>query len=396
MIDEKSDLIFLNNIILTKARDDNFSGYDPFDLLNSRLLKSTPFIRSEFFRLVWLQFGKNSPINFRPFLRVPKKRNPKGVALFIFGLLEEYQRTDDSDYLKEAQLLGTWLVGHCCDLVSWQHYCWGYHFDWQARAFFVPRGKPNIITTCYVARALYELGKVANDKGLIDIALDAAIFISKSLYTEIDGQCFYSYIPGERAFVHNASLWGAAWCGFVGGELNNRALQEQARRVAMQSVDCQNHDGSWVYGARHHHQFIDCFHTGYNLEALCILRDALETNDFDRSIAIGYDYYLENFLEDDGVVKYYNNKKYPIDMHNVSQAIFTLIKVGGKPSDFILCEKVVNKAVKLLYHHRKNQFIYQKRRWFTNTINYSRWTQAWSFYSLAFYNRTSSTVTKEK
>ena len=130
MIDEKSDLIFLNNIILTKARDDNFSGYDPFDLLNSRLLKSTPFIRSEFFRLVWLQFGKNSPINFRPFLRVPKKRNPKGVALFIFGLLEEYQRTDDSDYLKEAQLLGTWLVGHCCDLVSWQHYCWGYHFDW--------------------------------------------------------------------------------------------------------------------------------------------------------------------------------------------------------------------------------------------------------------------------
>ena len=274
-MNEKNDLVALNHKLLAIVKEDDFSGYDPFDFLNSRIFNSTPLIRSGIVRLAWLQFGKLSPVNFRPLLLVPKKRNPKGVALFILGLLQDYKRTDNSDFLKDARMLGGWLVDHCCDLESWQHHCWGYHFDWQARAFFVPKGKPNIITTCYVARALYELGEITGDENLIEIAYDSAMFISRTLYTELDGKCFYAYIPGEIVFVHNASLWGAAWCGFVGSKLKDNALQEQARRVAQQSVQSQNQDGSWVYGLNHHHQFIDAFHTGYNLEALCVLRDAL-------------------------------------------------------------------------------------------------------------------------
>src|SRR5690606_2624417 len=121
--------------------------------------------------------------------------------------------------------------------------CWGYHFDWEARAFFVPSGVPNIITTTYVARALFELGKVTADESLIAASLDAARFISRHLYTEADGRRFYAYIPGESAFVHNASLWGAAWCGFAGKELGDAALVEQALEVARQSVQEQAEDG---------------------------------------------------------------------------------------------------------------------------------------------------------
>lgn len=33
------------------------------------------------------------------------------------------------------------------------------------------------------------------------------------------------------------------------------------------------------------------------------------------------------------------------------------------------------------------RYIHQKTRWLTNRINYPRWTQAWAYYSLAFYNR---------
>jgi hypothetical protein len=74
-------------------------------------------------------------------------------------------------------------------------------------------------------------------------------------------------------------------------------------------------------------------------------------------------------------------------MHSFAQAIFTLLKVGGQPSDVELCEKVVRRAVELLYLPKRNQFIYQKGRWLTNRINYARWTQAWAYSSLAFYNR---------
>jgi hypothetical protein len=187
--------------------------------------------------------------------------------------------------------------------------------------------------------------------------------------------------------VHNASLWGAAWCAFAGSRLGNAELVTQALRVARQSVQEQAPDGSWVYGALHHHQFIDGFHTGYNLEALCMLRDAAATTEFDASIRLGYTYYVNTFFTADGTAKYYNNDLYPIDMHSFAQAIFTLLKVGGSAADVQLCDKVVQRAVDLLYLPKKNQFIYQKTRWLSNRINYTRWTQAWAYYSLAFYNR---------
>ncbi|MCY1275197.1 hypothetical protein D9M69_335400 [compost metagenome] len=373
--------------LLLSAISSQFSGYDPFDSLNSSLLQSSPFYRSEWIRLAWLQLGKRSPINFRPLLRVPRKRNPKGAGLFISGLLQDYRRTGDTHYIQHAHRLADWLLAQRSDQREWSHACWGYHFDWQARAFYVPAGKPNIITTCYVARALHELGQVSGDQAMVDVALDAARFISTHLYTDIDGRSFYAYIPGEKTFVHNASLWGAAWCAFAGRQFGDEQLVKQALQVAHQSAKEQAPDGSWVYGARHHHQFIDGFHTGYNLEALCLLRDALQTSEFDECIRKGYSYYVSTFFTNDGTAKYYNDNLYPVDMHSFSQAIFTLLKVGGTAADLALCDKVVRRAIELLYLPGKGQFIYQKTRWLTNRINYTRWTQAWAYYSLAFYNR---------
>lgn len=382
-----NQLIPLNAKLLDAIWADDFAGYDPFDLLNSRLLKATPFYRSEWVRLGLLQLGKRSPINLRPLLMVPKKRNPKGVGLFISGLLQDYQRTGEARYLNKAIELADWLLSQRSDMQAWGHSCWGYHFDWQARAFYVPAGKPNIITTCYVARALYELGQLSGKQIFVDVALDAAYFISTRLYTKDGERDFYAYIPGERAFVHNASLWGAAWCGFAGKQLGDAALVEQARRVAHQSVREQSENGSWVYGARHHHQFIDGFHTGYNLEALCLLRDALGSDEFDECIERGYHYYLENFFTEKNAAKYYNTSLYPIDMHSFAQAVFTLLKVGGRAIDQARCEELVGQAIELLYIPSKGRFIYQRSRWFSNRVNYTRWTQAWAYYSLSFYNR---------
>ncbi|WP_350600891.1 hypothetical protein [Pseudomonas sp. 65/3-MNA-CIBAN-0223] len=391
-----ADLIALNSKLLDSIRKDQFAGYDPFDSLNSTLLKATPLYRSEWVRLAWLQLGKRSPINLRPLMRVPKQRNPKGVGLFISGLLQDYYRSGSAEYLQQASELADWLLTQRSNSAQWQHSCWGYHFDWQARAFYVPAGKPNIITTCYVARALYELGTVTADHRFIDIALDAARFISKELYTEASGRSFYAYIPGEQAFVHNASLWGAAWCAFAGKQLAEDNLIDQAFRVARQSVTEQAADGSWVYGARHHHQFIDGFHTGYNLEALCLLRDATATTEFDESIRRGYAYYVNTFFTDDGTAQYYNNGVFPIDMHSFAQAVFTLLKVGGTAKDMQLCDKVVQRALDLMYLPEKGQFVYQQTRWLTNRINYTRWTQAWAYYSLAFYNRYRAEVSNAK
>lgn len=372
--------------LLSALKDDAYAGYDPFDLLNSKLLKATPLYKSELIRLVWLQVGKRSPINLRPLLAVPKRRNPKGIGLIISGLLEDYKRTSEASYLEEATALGEWLLENRCDPEQWKHSCWGYHFDWQARAFYVPAGKPNIITTVYVARALRDLHQASGEDRFLQAAISSASFLTEFLFNADAEGGYFSYIPGETAFVHNASLWGAAWCTEVGFLIGDDSLKEKAAMALERSVSAQADDGSWVYGTRSHHQFIDSFHTGYNLEALSIIRKVTGNTELDSVIKRGYQYYKETFFLADGTARYYNNNTYPIDFHCVSQALLTFLEIGGK-DDIEMCDKVIDFAVSSLYDARKKMFIYQKNRFFDNRINYIRWTQAWAYYSLSKYNR---------
>lgn len=388
----KSNFTELNSNILLSVQRNKYSGQDPFDGLNSHFFKLVPSLGKGLFGLAWIQFHKRSLFNLRPLFAVPAARNPKGIGLFILGLLEDFKRTQEQSYLTEAIKLGDWLLSQQSNLsvqgrAQYQHACWGYHFDWNARAFFVPKGKPNVITTIYVSQALYALGQITHNRKYTDVALDSAHFIVKILYSEFDGRKFFAYIPREEAFVHNASLWGAAWVGFVAGITDNSEYKELALTVARQSVSEQGADGSWVYGARHHHQFIDGFHTGYNLEALHVLRTALETTEFDNAIELGLAYYKREMIETDGTAKYYNNNRYPLDMHSVSQAVLTLLKVSGKKEDIELAGKVIQRSIDTLYMPKQQRFVYQKHKHFTNKINYIRWTQAWVYYSFAYYNR---------
>jgi hypothetical protein len=389
------DLKSVQDIVFTAMSEDDFAGHDPFDYLNSPLARTAVF-NYPLVRLAWLQLGKRLPFNLRGILRIPKQRNAKGLALVILGLIEDYKRGRSAHCLELARELGDWLINNRCDLKAWKHSAWGYNFDWQARAFFVPRGTPNVISTTYVARALFTLGQYADDSCYGEVAEDAASFIVESLLISADDRSYFAYIPGETAIVHNASLWGACMVGMIGVRRNNSSLVDLALEVARNSVREQKEDGSWEYGKRSHHRFIDGFHTGYNLEALNNLRAAVVTDEFDEAIDKGMGYYRNNFFLSDGTAKYYNDNKYPLDLHNYAQAILTLLSVGDTNEDRELAALIVENALKTMFISKRRCFAYQKYPLYTNRINYLRWTQAWAFYSLAFYNRYLAEISGEK
>jgi len=376
--------------LLQFIKAEKYQGYDPYDALNSKLFNASGLSQFAWSRLCWIQLFKRSPINLRRLFLVPKQENPKAIALMVLGLMEDYKRTSKDTPLKSARELASWLIKNCCDKRKWHYYCWGYNFDWQARAFFVPKGTPNVITTCYVVRALLAVYEQDNDSSYLKAANSAASFINEVLYTESNSRRYYAYIPGEKVLVHNASLWGAAIVAHVGDLTNNINLKNRALIVCEQSIGEQREDGAWVYGERNHHSFIDGFHTGYNLEALDIARKHLQTSLFDNAIERGLEYYRSSFFLEDGTAKYYEKVAYPIDMHSVSQAIITLMVVGKTESDKALTEKVISRAIKTLYITQKGIFRYQINRIFKNNICYMRWTQAWAYYSLAVFLNHSS------
>lgn len=372
----------LADALVMQCRATGYAGYDPFDGLNSVLFEKLGLGSLPFAKIAWLQFHKRSLANLRPFVGVARRRNPKGIALIILGLLERERRVGDGWAIEEAVGLADWLLEQRCDREKWTHSAWGYHFDWAARAFFVPRGTPNAITTCYIARALTALGDETGERRFIDAAADAGFFID-SLYREEDG--YYAYIPGESAFVHNANLWAAAVVGETASRVGNGALMQRALSAARRSVAMQREDGAWRYGTRDHHSFVDGFHTGYNLEALSALGRSAGTEEFSDAIGCGMTYYRQNFFLPDGTVKYYDNAVWPLDTHSVAQALLTLLNVGASDEDHRLATRVFKRALNTLYMPRERRFMYQRGRLTKNRINYLRWTQAWAFYAIGTY-----------
>jgi hypothetical protein len=372
----------LADALITQCRATDYAGYDPFDGLNSELFKKLGLGSLPFAKIAWLQLHKRSLANLRPLVGVARRRNPKGIALIILGLLEYEKLVGNGSQIEEAIRLAEWLLEERCDRSRWKHSAWGYHFDWAARAFFVPKGTPNAITTCYIARALAALGDETGNQRFVDAATDAGLFLN-SLHRNDGG--YYAYIPGESAFVHNANLWAAAVVGETAKRIGNSALMQRALSATRSSVAAQRGDGAWRYGTRDHHSFVDGFHTGYNLEALAALQQAADTSEFSDAISRGMDYYRKNFFLPDGTVKYYDNSIWPLDTHSVAQAILTLLKVGGADEDHRLATRVFERALETLYMPDERRFMYQKNRLTANRINYLRWTQAWAFYAIGTY-----------
>jgi hypothetical protein len=51
--------------------------------------------------------------------------------------------------------------------------CWGYNFDWQARAFFQPRYTPTVVATTFIANALLDAYEITNNPSLLKVARSA-------------------------------------------------------------------------------------------------------------------------------------------------------------------------------------------------------------------------------
>lgn len=370
--------------LLDYCQKNNWAGYDPYDGLNSRLLKKLQFLQNRICRLIFIQGMKRSPINLRPILLVPKSQNPKGLALFSSALLKlsNLGLIDNHD----AALP---LLNRLIDLRSPErpYYCWGYNFDWQSRNFFLPKYEPNIICTTFVGNAFLDAYEKYRNDSYLEMAVSAGQFILKDLnITENSSGICFSYTPFDRGQVHNANLLGAAFLARLHSITNDRELFDSALSAVRYSVSRQADDGSWPYGESHTQRWIDNFHTGYNLVALNKFCHYTGERDFQANIEKGFDFYVNHFFinrNGNSLAKYYHNKIYPIDIHSIAQSIITLVEIDGKHEKNInLIGSLLHWAIEYM-QKKEGYFYYQQRRYIKNKIPYMRWSQAWILYAMA-------------
>lgn len=363
---------------------ENFKGWDPYDGLNSWVIQKTALGKSRIFRLFWIQFFKISPINLRRLLGINKDFNPKGLGLFLIGYCNLYKNDPKPEHLKKIEFLASKIIA--LQTKGYTGACWGYNFDWQARAFFQPKYTPTVVATSFITEALLEAFEITKNIDYLNISISASKFVLNDLnrsYNE-DGDFTFSYSPLDNTQVYNAGLLGAKLLSLTYKYTKDQTLLDVARKVVTYVCKKQNEDGSWAYGSLPFHQWIDNFHTGYNLECMYIYQEISEDISFQKSIEKGLKYYLETFFTEEGKSKYYNDKIFPIDIHAPAQLIVTLKKLKVLKQNRKLADKVLIWTVENM-QSKKGFFYYQKKKYSTSKIPFIRWAQAWMFYGLSYY-----------
>jgi hypothetical protein len=366
---------------------ENFKGYDPYDGLNSRFFQAVPFLsKSRFARLAWIQFFKRSPLNLRSLTGVKKDYNPKAMGLFLSSYCLLYQAEGKKEYLDYCNF----FIEAINRTVSkgYSGACWGYNFDWQARAFFQPKNTPTVVGSTFVANALLDAYAITKDEQLLKTARSTCDFILKDLNRTYDDKknFSFSYSPLDKSVVFNASLLGSRLLSRVYSFTGEKELIDAAKKSVDFCCERQKEDGSWSYGTLPFHQWIDNFHTGYNLECIEEYMKFSGDHVYSDNVERGFNYYINTFFTSEGIPKYYSNSIYPIDVHAPAQMVVTLARLGKFNEHKEVMDKVLNWTIDNM-QSPKGFFYYQVNKYFSSKIPYMRWAQAWMFYALSTYTK---------
>jgi hypothetical protein len=361
--------------------NNDFSGYDPYDALNSRLMSKGPWARSRLVRLVATQGLKRLPINIRPLLLIPRNQNPKALGIFLKAAL----RLSSAGTIEEDGVTA-YLIKRIRELRTEEgnYSGWGYSFPWQTRTILVARGAPNLVCTVFIADALLDAYDALDSRECLEMTRMAVEYISNELFWSDEKSAGFCYPrPGLKEHIYNADLLGAALLARMAQVSGDKKYLEQAMAVARYATSCQNEDGSWYYGERPESRWIDNFHTGYNLMALKGLKKYAKTDEFDVVIRKGFDFYCQHFFRKDGAPKYFHNRVYPIDSHCLAQSIITLEALKGlNTGAHEVALAALGWGLKNMWSSQ-GYFYYQKNHFYTNRILYMRWTEAWMLLALS-------------
>ncbi len=306
-------------------------------------------------------------------------RNPKGIGLVLSGLA----RRAASRGVAETQIGGP-LVAWLSKARSRESAGWGYPFAWQSRAFFAPRGTPNAVCSAFVVAGLLDWSEATGDVDASRLAEGTFPFwVAELRRTGARSGICFSYTPLDTSCIHNVNLMVAATLLRLAQRTDEREGTDLARAAAQFTIAAQRPDGSWPYGEGSRQQWIDGFHTGFNLGALGVLAAGLKDDAVRAARRAGYEYFRSHLLDARGRPLYYADHAYPVDIHAVAQAILTVLGcLDLDPEALARAEVIASKARQLL-RLEEGVYAYQRRRFYRNRIVYARWGQAWMFRALA-------------
>jgi len=355
----------------------NYKGNDPFQVDERFFGKVRKIPLTKHLRKILKPFHSYLPS--ATFTKYPPIYHPKTLGLVISGNTHLYKVTNEANLIIENIKLLELLN----DLRSpgYEFLSWGHPFDWGQSPRY-PKDTPFVCVTCPVAHGLLDFYKASQNEKALQMCLSASqgLLFENGFDRVSANMISLYYSPMDRKYVYNSNIMAASFLYRLNEIQPKREYIEFADRLINFVVSAQNKDGSWIYADDRGEQRIDTIdnrHTSFVLEAFQIINDIKKDDSLTHILEKGKDYYLKNLFEGP-VPKWSPYKTYPVDIHDIANAIVTLTKLN----EIEKAAATLRFGLSKMFNGKDHLYYKLFANGRVNKTVFIRWGQAWMYYAL--------------
>jgi rhamnogalacturonyl hydrolase YesR len=361
------------------VEDHDYKSYEPFDGLSSPLRRLT--LNNLLLDRLLAQTVRQSPVNLRPLLGIRPLPSTKGRGYMGWGYLTLFRTTGDSMYRQKAIQSLEWLMENKSP--KFQEHSWGNHFDFASRGGCYSKDESIIVWSALIGQAFLDGYEILADPRYLDVAQSVCRWILALPRERTDTGICISYMATGQHSIHNANMLGSAVLARAWRHTKRKEYLDVASEAMKYSCSRQRPDGSWWYAEEPRYQWIDNFHTGYNLDSLKCYIENTGDQAYRESLSKGLEFFKRHFFGLDGCPHYYHNRVYPIDSQCAAQAIETLSNFSdGDEESLTLAIKIARWTIDHM-QDKEGFFYYRKYPMIRVKTPMLHWAQATTYRALA-------------
>lgn len=272
---------------------------------------------------------------------------------------------------------------------GWEHYAWGYPFDWETRAGTVPTGRPMVTVTPYAYEAFAHVHRIDGREEWDQILRSIAEHMANDFLDIETGpeSATCSYSPFDGNGVINASAYRAALLADASVRFGEDRYWSIGQRNLNFVLENQQPDGSWLYAMDSVRDFVDHYHTCFVLKALTKIEKLKGHDGCREAIDRGVKYYLENLFDDEGLPKPFSHAPrltvYRNELYDYAECVNLAALLNGRYPQ--LDETVIRVVDDLFARWARPDGSFRSRRlmlgW--DNVPMHRWAQSQMFRALA-------------
>jgi hypothetical protein len=369
--------IFKNT--LDRFAEDQFKGYNPYDILDSDVIYK--HVRNKNAILALTQFNKISPINFRKQFGIRKHHNPKALGLLLSALL----KTDAVYYKSEISDLKKILLENKSD--KFENYSIGFPFPICLSHYTSVVNSPSLIITLFVAYSFIEDYHISGDERVLKTIESINNLIQSKLpKVENEDILYYSYNFEKFNEIYNATAKIGKFYSLYYTITKDEILLSKIKKILNYLCNIQRSDGSWAYAPYIHYS--DSFHTAFIIEAIAEMMKLVSSVKYEEMFEKGMKNYRDSYILPSGQPLYihpqYGNKGRrkllevtKTDIRDCAMAINLFTKCGLENE----ATKCLDWTIQNMYSSKGYFYFYKEKMW-TNKIEHAR-PQGWMLYALS-------------